>query len=1073
MEVTSIMFKNYLKIFLLSIFFSPVIFSQELTSDIAGTVLSSDGAVSGAKVEITYEPTNSVITRITDSNGKYFAGGLRPGGPYKIVVSATGLVSQNKETNLVVGDTERLSFSMISVDAVDDVVVTGTRLTTKRDGYTTTIDSETVETIPSVTRDIKDLLRLNPFVALDDEEDGNESISIGGAHPRSNDIRVDGVSFNDDFGLNDNGYPSQRSPINFNSIDQLSIRIAPASVEYANFRGGVIDVISKGGTNEFKGNVAYFDRGDSFMGDKLEGEDVDIKKEDTSYELALGGPIVKDKLFFYVTYSESEIGNPFNYGIQGSGAENILDVTAEEANQVRNAIKNLIGLDPLGPTGATQSSQENTTLRLDWNINDNHRLTFNHKDVYGDDLRGSSSNRYQVALYSARYIKSEETTTNSIHLVSDLSDNLVSEVYYSTKDTVTDQISPAGQNMPLFEIEDAFGYTFLAGPDIYRHANDLDTSTDYFKLKFTYYNGDHKITTGFENTVFDTYNVFIQNEDGTVEFKTLADLQAGTFEDYSASGSKTGRVEDAAADFEYELSSFYMQDEYTLSDMVTLTFGLRRDNYTGDDTPTNQSFVDTYGFKNGGISGRNLSQYRFAADILIDEVSDLNITYGTYSAKLPNVWISNAYTNTGISYANYDDDFGNCPDSNNINDFTFSGSNTKPDCVLASITDPNNITGKIDFIAPSFKWPKSTVLNITYNRLLPYDVDMTLTYLKTKDEEAVYKMIDTGYPLIGDQPTVPTERAPDGRPIYNQQQKNGYHAGLYNVCCSGREVISASFTKAFRDGDTLLTIAYTGQDNSSFSDNTSSTSNSNYMKTGDIDYNNRIDARSVYETEHRLLATLTSKHYFFGPNAPTTFSLIFERESGSVKYPTFDTYTSWPGAYRSEAFGYDFQVNDDSSALLYIPTQNDPLVCYSYKCRNEGSAAALAREQAVLDFLYNVWGLEGSAGQIAPRDSGSFPWQSSLDLNIVQEIPGYREDDKFILTFALENLLNFIDDDKGIVRYGYYSGRVPVIDLRIVDGERYDYSANAYRYSFNDPFAIDRSTTQSLWRASIGLQYKF
>ena len=1049
------------------------VLGQELTSDLSGTVSTQDGAVSGAQVEITYMPTNTTVTKITSSSGRYNAGGLRPGGPYTISVSAPGLISQSETTSLVVGDTQRLSFNLVQIGTVEDLVVTGSRITVDRDGFTTVIDAETVANTPSVTRDLKDILRLNPFVTLDDEEDGEESISIGGAHPRTNDIRVDGVSFNDDFGLNSNGYPSQRSPINFGSIEQIAVKVAPASVEYAQFRGGVIDIITKGGTNEFTGDFAYFDRGDSFMGDKLEGEDVDITKEDTSYELAIGGPIIEDELFFYITYTESEIANPLRYGIQGSGAENILDVTADQAGQVRSAIQSLIGIDPFGPTGATESLQENTSVRLDWNISDNHRLTFNHKDVYGTDLRGSSSGRDTVALYSARYIKSEETTTNSFHLVSDLSDNLISEIYFSNKETMTDQISPAGQNMPNITIDEAFGYEFVAGPDIFRMANDLDTETTFFKAKLTYYQNEHKITAGFENTVYDTYNVFIVDEDGSYEFNSLADLQAGRINSYSAAGTKTGRVEDGAADFEYELQSMYLMDEISLSDQLTLTMGVRYDEYSGDDTPTNTSFQNTYGFKNGGIKGTDLFTFRLGADYVIDDLSDINITYGTYSAKLPNVWISNAYTNTGTLYTNYDSNYGNCPTTGLFSDLTFTGSNTKADCVIASISNPLNVSGKVDFIAPSFEWPESTILNVTYNKSFESGIDMTLSYLKSEEEEALYRIVDTGYPLLGDEPTVPTERAPDGRPIYNQTQVRGYHAGLYNVCCADREVFTASFSKGFREGDTFITVAYTAQDHQNRSDMTSSTSNSNFGKTGAVDYNNRMLGRSTYETEHSLLATLTSKHYFFGPNASTTFSLVFARESGNVKYPTFDTYTSRAYQYRERAFGYEFNLNDDSSSLLYIPTASDPLVCYSSGCSAEGTPAALAREAEVLNHLYNVWGLSGYAGQIAPRDAGNFPWQSSLDLNIVQEVPGFREDDKFVLTFALENLLNFLDDGKGIVNYGYYSGRVDVIDLKIIEGERYDYSRNAFRYNFSDPFDIDRSTTQSLWRASLGFQYKF
>ena len=1065
--------RHFLRLSIISIFLSPFAISQELTSDITGTVSSNGSAVNGATVTITYEPTNSSVTKVTGSNGKYFAGGLRPGGPYKIEVSSSGLLPQDRSANLTVGETSRLSFSLSSLDSVDDVVVTASRVTFDKSGFTTTIDAEQIASAPSVTRDLADILRLNPLVSIDNEEDGEESISIGGAHPRTNDIKVDGVSFNDDFGLNSNGYPSQRSPINFNAVEQLAVKIAPVSVEYSQFRGGVIDIITKGGTNEFHGDVSYFDRGDKYMGDSLEGSPVDIKKEDTAMELSLGGPIIQDELFFFATYGTAEIANPLEYGAVGSGAENILDITEAQIQEIRDAAIAVVGRDPLGGAGSTTSEQENMTLRLDWNINDTNRLTYNFKDVSGDQVRGATSSRNTLALASGTYLKNESTTTNSFHLVSDLTENLISEIYFSNKETSTDQISPVGQNYPSFYIDDAFGYRVNFGPDIYRSANDLDTTTDFFKAKLTYYMDDHKITAGYENTSYDVYNLFIVNEDGRYEFESLADLKTGTIDRYSAAGSKTGNVDDAAAVFKYDQTSIYIMDEFSMSDRLKLTFGARYDKYDGDDTPTNQSFVNDYGFKNGGIGGTSLLNLRFGMDLVIDDMSDLNITLGTYASKLPNVWISNAYSNTGVNIANYDQAFAPGCDTSTVSGMTFSGTNVKPDCVITSIQNPLNVSGKVDFIAPSFDWPVSRILNITYTRTLPQDIDLTVTYLNSEEEEALYKIIDTGYPLIGDQPTVPTEKAPDGRPIYGQTGSNSYRAGLYNECCGERSVISASLSKSFRDGDTRVFMSYTGQDAQDRNAMTSSTSNSNFGKVGAVDYNNRNLGRSTYETEHRFLATLSTKHYFFGPNKPTQFNLVFTRESGGPKYPTFDTYTNRASDYKAKAFGYDFSLNDDSSALLYIPTMGDALVCYSYKCTAEGTDAANAREIEVINLLHNVFGLKDYAGQISPRDAGSFPWQSSLDLNIIQKLPGLRDNDEFVITFALENVLNFIDEDEGIVNYGYYSGRIPVMDLRIVDG-KYDYSGYAYRYDATEnPFNISRSTTQSLWRASLGFQYKF
>ena len=1063
------MIRNFLKLSLLSIFLTPLLLAQELTSDITGTVSSSDGVVSGAQVEITYVPTNTVVTRVTDVNGRYSAGGLRPGGPYEIKVSAAGLMSDQISTSLVVGETSRLSFVLNSMSSVDDVVVTGQRVASDDGlGFSSTIDAATIQTTPSVTRDIKDLIKLNPLVSLDDAEDGYESISIGGAHPRSNDIKVDGVSFNDDFGLNDNGYPSQRSPINLDAIEQMSVKVAPASVEYSNFRGGIIEFVTKGGTNEFEGSVGYYDRGDQFYGDKIEGNKYTFDKEDTAQSFTFGGPIIKDKAFFYVTYEDTVVTNPVLYGPAGSGAANEQVITQAQVDNIRQITINKYGWDPLGVATTTESTQENTSLRIDYIVNDNHRLTYNYKLTEGDRLRASGSNS-SFYFESASYFKGEETDTSSILLVSDWSDNLVSEVYYSTKSTDTSQNSPAGQDVPNFYIDDAYGMRVYLGADIYRSANKLATETDFFKAKLTYYTGDHKITAGYENTTYDIYNVFIVAQDGEWEFDSLADYEAGVASSFGANNAKTGNVDDAAAMFEYGLTSMYIMDEYAYSDRLTLTAGMRYDEYDSDDDPAlNADFQSTYGFANGGIDGTSLTNIRFGLDYVIDDVSDINVTWGTYSAKLPAVWISNAYTNDGVRVSAYNSNYAPA----GCNPLLLAGSGL-PACVQQAIADAPLTSAKIDFIAPSFEWPDSKILNITYERDLPYDMDMSVTYLKSEQEEALYKVIDTGYPLMGDVPTVPTETAPDGRPIYDMTGRRTYKAGLYNDCCGEREVISATLNKAWRGGDTVMSLSYTSQDNTELSGMTSSTSNSNYGKTGAIDYNNRRAMTSIYETEHRLLATLRSKHYFFGPDMPTTFTLIFERKSGLPAYPTFDTFTGWPGDYKTKAFGYDYNLNDDSSSLLYIPTRNDPLVCYSYKCQSEGTADAIAREEAVLNLLYNVFGLEGKAGEIADRGSMRFPWQSSLDFKVTQILPGFREKDEVVITLGIENLLNLLDDDKGVVRYGYYSGRIPVIDLRIVDGDKYDYSRNAFRYSFDNPYNMSLSATQSVWRAQLGFRYNF
>jgi outer membrane receptor for ferrienterochelin and colicin len=1052
-------------------------FAQELTSDITGVVTNSAGApVSGANVTVTYTPTDRSITRTTSANGRYNAGGLKPGGPYEVSVQSG---AYNSETStgitLVVGDTRRLNFALESIDEVV-VVATRTKALDTGYGFGTALTAQDIAQNASVNRDLKDFVRLNPLVSLDDAEDNYEAISIAGAHPRTNDLRVDGVSFNDDFGLNANGYPAQRSPISLNAIEQLSVKVAPASVEYSGFRGGVIEVITKSGTNEFSGEFFTYDRGDSLMGDESNGDEYSFDLEDTSEGFTFGGPIIKDKAYFFVTYEEATVNKPITHGPIGSGLPNEQGITTAEVDRIRNITKTKYGFDPLGYTSSNSSAQEFMTARFDINITDNHRLTFNHKEVESSKLNGANSSYGNFNFSSGEYQKGENTTTDGFLLVSNWTDDLISEISYSTKEQKTSQMSPAGQDLPQFTIENcgAREINCNLGPDIYRSANALQTENTFFKAKLTYYDDNHKWTAGYETKEWDIYNVFIVAQNGSYDFDGIDGFESqqatGFFHNNSRDLTETG----GAAVFKYDLTSIYIQDEIDVSDKLNVLIGLRYDEFDSDDAPSlNQGFKDAYGFANGGIAGTDLLNYRLSFEYEIDDVSSLKGLYGTFSSKLPTVWISNAYTNDGVRIAAYNG--SNAPGC----DPTTGVTGVLPACVNTAIQNAPLTDAVINFIAPSFTWPETKTLNLTYDRQIG-DWMFTGTYLHSDQDEALYKIID-GSPLNGDQPLTPTLKAPDGRPIYNQTGRNTYKGGLYTESGGERDVFSLAFSRYFNDGDGSFSFGYTHQDIKELSGMASTTANSSYGKYAASDYNNRTPQRSIYETEHRFFATASSTHYFLGADKPTTFNLYFERKSGLPGTYSWDTYTSrnYGGtAYQREAFGYEQNLNDDSSHLLYVPSGvNDPNVCW-------GTCAApdLAIAAQVLDTLYNKLGLAGYAGQIVPNGVYEYPWRTSLDLKITQILPGFRAEDEFVISLGIMNLLNLIDSNKGEARYGNYNGKMAVLDMFMnEDFTKYiypnykgrGYPDYAYGYNASNPKGIRKSAVNSIWRAQLGFTYKF
>ncbi len=1045
--------------------------AQELTSDLSGTVLDSSGSpVSGANVVVTFEPTNTKTTRTTNSSGRFTINGMRPGGPYSVDASSPSGAASLSNISLTVGDSSRVT---LVLESLEEVVTVAQRT----DGFgqdvglSTVITADDVEKFSSVTRDLKDFIRLNPMVVLNDGQDEqNAAFSIAGSGNRTNDIKVDGASYNDDFGLNANGYPGQNNPITLDSIDQINVRIAPVSVEYNNFEGGVIEVVSKGGTNEFKGSVYSFDRGDSYIGDEVDGRKIDQTFDDTSEGFAFGGPLIKDKAFFFVAYEENDKTTPIEWGPDGSGAPFSQNITLAQVEQIRADTISTYGFDPLLYTSSNTSVNENTTVRLDFYLSDIHRLQVNYRETDSEALRGSNRRATSYYFPSNEYLKPEQTESEGILFVSNWTDTFTTEVLFNSKETITGQNSPIGSNVANFNIENAFGMNDIyLGVDPFRSANALATTAETLKLKGVYIKDDHTLTFGYEEKTWDVYNVFIAFQDGSYSFDSYQDFLDKNASSYSASNSRVGTELGGAASFDYSFEAFFIQDEITLSDNLTATIGLRHDEIDGSPPPKASAFKDAYGFENYGFDqGYDITTWRLGLDYQFDDGSALKVLHGTYSTRFPLVWMSNVYSNNGVQTASFPrGGTATCDPTSNPALVTA----TQPQCVKDTIAAADFRDSVIVTAAPSFEWPKNKVTNITYEKMVN-DWFVQFSYLKKVYDQPIYKALNTGDPLNNGYPAVPTLKAPDGRPIYNMTTYGAFKSGLYTQGGSGADIFTLSGSKSFNDDNSSVTIGYTTQNVNDINTAPSTTPNSSYGRNPQQDPNNAVPGPSPYETEHRLFATLKSTHYFFGADKPTTFALFAERRSGYPISVTFETQTKNPANYQREGFGLDDSLqDDDANFLTYVPAGiNDPLVCW-VSCTTPDGQFAQEAMQAVRDL-----GLNPYRGGIAPKGTVNSPWVTSLDLKITQILPGFRKNDEFVITLGIQNLLNLLDDEMGVYKYPYYTRTTNIFDVQMTeDFSKYILSPARYydNRSKDDLRNVNTSNNASLWRAQLGFRYNF
>lgn len=820
-------------------------YAQQITSSVRGTVVDGAGAPV-ARATVTVTDTRSGASRQvrTGANGQFQVSNLEVGGPYNVTVRAQGKPGQSVEdVYITLSGSTQLNFALEDRAASEDeVVVVATRsvLSQLAVGPSSQFSAEKLAELPSIGRDIRDIIRLDPRVRVDGSN--ADAVSCLGSNNRFNSFTIDGVRNADSFGLNNSGFVNRNGlPIPFDAIRETSVEFAPFDVEYGQFTGCNINVVTKSGGNEFSGSAFAVFSSQSLNGSTLEGRDVFTTPfRDYNWGATLGGPVIKDKLFFFVGYEEFRDNRPQDTGPADGGFGNgVTFATTADVDAISAALE-ARGI-PTG--GGVPSVLPNTSRRIltrwDWNITDNHRLAFTYQRLReaATSAEDQSFTNNRIALGSNFSKIGTNSETYSARLFSQWTDNLSTEIRVSRSDIedVQDPVfgGEALSSNPIARVivgvqNDLNGDldfldagergAIIAGPGRSRTANELNTQIDQLKFKADYALGDHTLTAGYELDQLDVFNVFVQDATGTLVFNNLADLVAGNLslgtggvatggfngalapagglQGATLNTSPTGDLNDAAAIFSRSIHSLYAQDEWRVTDRLTAVLGLRYDFYKSNDRPNpNANFLARYGFDNSqGYDGLDAFLPRLGFNYDAGETffgeTNFRLGAGVFTGGDPTVWFSNAFSNPGNTLSGFVvSNPTNCTPAQL--QLGASGALQAPACLTAAAQAAAATSdGRADAIDPDFKLPTIIRANFGFTHNTNFggafagvfdDWTAQIDVLYSAGRNSV-DFVDASLTQIG--------TAVDGRPIF----------GNVNPLAAGCTATSLGLRNGFVDG---------------------------------------------------------------------------------------------------------------------------------------------------------------------------------------------------------------------------------------------------------------------------------
>ncbi|MCI4566965.1 TonB-dependent receptor [Lysobacter sp. CFH 32150] len=1036
------------------------VFAQSTSAALGGRVVGADAQpIAGAEVTIVHTASGTVSKATTDANGRYTARGLRVGGPYTITVNKAGAGTDSEQgVYLELSESNNVDLSLASGAAttLETVTIVGTGISVfapNAMGTGSNISRDQLDGFSSIKRDLQDYARMDPRMSQTDKERGE--ISAAGQNTRYNSITIDGVTTNDKFGIESNNLPTIRQPISIDTIDAVEVNVAKYDVTEKGYTGANINAVTKSGTNDFHGSAYYVYRDADMVGDSEQGAPFTGFKEDFSYGATFGGPLMKDRLFFFLNYEKSERTAPSpEFGPVGSGKPNIVNITQSQIDQViaEARDKNLIPGSLVAQDLSTES--ESWLAKFDWNINDDHRASFriNHTEQLEAFQGNFSRNGLSLSSYWNRQPK--EFDNYVAQLFSDWSENFSTEARLSYQNYQSKQPLIMARQ-PQIRVD--FGSANLRlGTEQFRHANVIDNKTWNGYFAGNWYMGDHELKFGVDHEKNEIYNLFLDSGFGTYRFRSLTDFENGVYSEYQfRTFPAGGSLDDVAANFTLENTGLFVQDTWTLTPNLTLLFGVRADIPNVDEPPRfNAAASAAFGRRNDvTIDGNYLIQPRFGFNYTFDSErpTQLRGGIGLFQGSASNVWLTNPYTNNGQTIQVFGCGTG----------IGFTNSCTgAPPFLDANAPRPQIGTARqdVDFVEEDLHQPSVWKANLAFEHELPW-------YGMVASAELLLTSVNTGLYYEHLNLGGASRIGADGRNLY---------WGTYNTATPSVSGARANANAAYRDvllaretnkgegqnltfslskpmiGDShwYWQAAYSYTNATEVNPLTSSRSISGWQNRAVFNPNEEVSARSNYSIRHRVTAALQFKQAFWGDN-DTSIALFYEGRTGKPY--------SW--TFFNDMNGDGTSGND----LLYIPDNRDGVAFVSQ-----------ADKDAFWNYVASHKEFNGAAGGAMERNSSETNWINNFDMRISQELPGFFEGNKAELWIDILNVGNLLNKKWGHIDEVGFDNNFGGVVRSPVDFVGIN-AQGQYVYDFRGDEALTRRdrTGESRWSLQVGFRYKF